>query len=366
MYMKQNRLHRWMVVIIAIIYLVILVGTICSFSLDAFPKPTVQTMVNGVWSQELEHYLTEYLGFHDVLFQMKSRTDMFVGEKMIQGVYVTDDMLLEKLLAEDVPEPEMSAAPVNAFYNATGMPTCLVLVPSASEIYKTRLRANAVSEEQKNRIQAVYTETTSGVRCVDAYNILASLKGNYIYYRTDTHWTCYGAYYVYQAAIQKLGFTAVPYDRYVIMHVSTDFRGDLYQRTLYTGVKSDVLDWYSDEGGAAQITEITAYYSDGHTENRGRQLYQTAALETDDMYQFYLGAPCEKLVIRTNLNNDRKLLLYKDDFGDCLVPFLVQHYSEICVVDLEQVGDAYLTSVDTTAYTQAMFLCSMKNWEKMW
>ena len=40
-----------------------------------------------------------------------------------------------------------------------------------------------------------------------------------------------------------MGFTPIPYQRYVITHKSTEFRGDLYTRCLYDGVKSDVLDW---------------------------------------------------------------------------------------------------------------------------
>lgn len=363
--MKQNKLHRWMVLVITIIYLVILAGTIHDFRPTEFPKPTWQSIISGTWAQRLETYLTRHLGFHDVLFRVKSEADMMLGEKMIQGVYVTDDMLLEKLISEDAPATNVLAEPVNRFYQFTEMPTFMILVPSASEIYKTKLPTNAVNAEQLSRIQSVYTETVNGVRCVDAGNVLSALKDNYIYYRTDTHWTCYGAYYVYQSAIQKMGFTPVPYDRYVISHLSTEFRGDLYERTLYSGVKADVLDWYSDENGG-RVTEVTAYYQDGTKEDRGRHIYNGGALQSEDMYRLYLGTPCDVLVVKTNLDNGKKLILYKDDFADCMVPFLLQHYSEICIVNLELVGEKYLTAVDPKPYTQALFLCSMRNWEQMW
>lgn len=363
--MKQHALHRWTVLVVAVIYVAILVGTILSFRPDAFPVPTVRTVLSGVWADDVEQYLTEHLGFHDVLFRAKSRADLFVGEKMIRGVYVTEDMLLEKVVTEEVPDAEHAASPVNAFYNASGIPTYLILVPSASEIYKTTLPANAVTGDQKNRIQAIYNETAVGVRCVDACNVLSSMKSSYIFYRTDTHWTCYGCYCVYQAAIQKMGLSAVPYDNYVISHLSTEFHGDLYARTLYEDVKSDVLDLYRDEDGV-QVTQVTAYYADGSTEDRGQQFYAQEALHSDDMYRFYLGTPCERLVIRTNADNGRRLLLFKDDFADCMLPFLMQHYSEICVIDLTRVGSGYQDIVDPAEYTQALFLCSLKNWDGMW
>ena len=136
-----------------------------------------------------------------------------------------------------------------------------------------------------------------------------------------------------------MGFTPVSYQKYVISHLSTDFRGDLYQKTLYDEIKPDVLDCYTYENGS-EITGIQVRYQDSTLERRS-ELYDKSALESDNMYRFYLGEPCETLIIRTNLDNGKKLLLYKDDFGDCMIPFLIQHYSEICVVILSRPGAAF-------------------------
>lgn len=360
--MKENRMHRWMVLVTAGVYLLILGGTLRAFRAEDFPKPSLYSLVNGEWAQELETYLGEHIGFHDALFRVKSQADQLLGEKMIRGVYVSDEMLLEKTASEEKLSPELLADPVNRFYEETQLPTLLVLVPSAAEIYKEQLPANAPNADQKGRIQSVYAATMTGVRTVDACNVLSSLKNNYIYYRTDSRWTSFGAYYVYQSAIQKMGFSSLPYDRYVISHLSTDFRGDLYEQTLYEGVRADVLDCYTLEGGA-KVTGVTAWYPDGTSEER-RSLYSMAALESGDMYRFYLGAPCERLVIRTNLDNGKKLLVFQDDYGDCMIPFLLQHYSEICIVNLNRT-QTMLKDIEPEAYTQALFLCSMRNWERI-
>ena len=353
-----------MVIPILAIYIAIIAGTIRSYDKTAPIHPTMQSLINGTWAEQTENYLQEHIGFHDVLFRIKSNTDLFIGEKMVQGVYITDDMLLEKLYSDDIPAPSESAEPVNEFYEDTGIPTYFILVPSASEIYRTKLPANAINAEQKNRIQQIYMETVNGIHCVDAYNILSSLKDNYIYYRTDTRWTCCGAYYVYQSAIQKMGFTPVSFQKYVISHMSTEFRGNLYEKTLYHEVRADVLDRYRNESGA-QITSVIAYDANGQAENRGNRLYDTSALTTNNQYQYYLGKPCQKLVIRTNIDNGKKLLVYKDSFADCVIPFLVHHYHEICIINLEQTGMDFTTSADTAGYTHALFLCSMSNWENL-
>jgi hypothetical protein len=359
--MKKRNLHVRMISLL--MYIFVLGSTIYTCRGTQLPVPTAETVMNGAWAKQVENYFGENIGFHDTLFRLKSRFDLLMGEKMIRNVYVSDEMLLEKLLPEET-DAESAAAPVNAFYESSGIPTYFILVPSASEIYESRLPANAVQQEQESLIRQIYGATVSGVRCVDTCSILSSLSEEYIYYRTDTHWTSGGAYYVYQSAIQKMGFTAVPYNRYVISHLSTEFCGNLYRQTLYQSVKPDVLDCYIYENGGS-ITQIEAYYADGTSEDRGTSLYWEEALETQDMYRFYLGKPCQKLVIRTDLNNGKKLLLYKDDFADCMIPFLLQHYSEICVVNLEQTGADFGAIAAPDDYTQALFLCSMSEWQTL-
>ncbi len=350
---------------VVLIYGVVMCRMVRNADWNSFPQPTVQTIVNGDWAEEIEGYLGENFGYHDSLFRLKSQMDLLLGEKLIGDVYVTEDMLLEKLAADQMQDIPQSAAVLNAFYEKYHIPTYFVLIPSASEIYEDLLPANVVKENQQALIRETYAGVETGVRCVDAYHILSSLTDEYVYYRTDTRWTSYGAYCVYQSAIQKMGMTAVPYNRYVISHMSTNFRGNLYERTLYEDVKSDVLDCYSYENGAA-ITSVIAHYADGMTEDRGTQLYDLSKLRTDDMYDFYLGDPCAMLCIQTDLDNDRRLLVYKDDFADCFIPFLLQHYSEICVVDIEESIEVSERLSDPTDFSHVLFLCSMESWCNIW
>ncbi len=346
---------------VLLVYIAVIVNT----AFQDFPKPTFRTVLDGTWAAQTEIFLGEQLGFHDSLFRLKTQTDLLIGEKVIRNVYITDDMMLEKLPDVQTEEITGSASVLNAFYERYRVPCYFLLIPSASAIYESSLPANAVRGEQESLIQQTYAGTKTGIRCIDVFNVLSALKDEYIYYRTDTRLTSYGAYSVYQSAIRKMGLTAVPYSRYVISHMSTEFRGDLYRKTLYEDVKPDVLDCYTYESGA-QIAQITAYYADGSTEDRGTQLYDTSRLQSEDMYEFYLGKPCAMLHIRTNLENDRRLLVYKDDFADCMIPFLVQHYSEICIVDLEDSANTAERLADPAEFTQVLFLCSMENWSEYW
>lgn len=358
--MNRNFYYRT-VFMVLIVYFAVLINT----NLMQFPKPSLRSVMNGTWAAQVEAHLQESIGFHDSLFRLKTQMDMLIGEKMIRDVYITDDMLLQKLTSEHSDDILDSAAVLNQFYAKYQIPSYFILVPSASEIYKDNLPANAVKQDQEVLIQRIYAAVGTGVRCIDAHNILSSQKNEYIYYRTDTHWTSYGAYCVYQSAIQKMGLTAVPYNRYVITHMSTNFKGNLHLRTLYEDVQADVLDCYTYENGAA-VTKITAYDAHGGTEDRGAELYDFSRLQSEGMYDFYLGEDSAMLKIQTNLENDRKLLVYKDDFADCFIPFLVQHYSEICVVDLNAASGISEQLTDPADYTQVLFLCSMESWGELW
>lgn len=353
-----SKLYYKVMIAIFLVYAVIAVQTIRNFDKNEFPKFSWSSFFNGDWGEELEIYLENHIGFHDELFQIKNQSNLLIGEKMIQDIYITKQGLMEKLTSDTEPD----AALINACYEKASVPVYFILVPTAAGIYESQLPANAPTFNQESFIKAVYTKTKSGIRCIDTYHVLRSLKENYIYYRTDSHWTSYGAYYVYQSAIQKMGFTPVPYYRYVISHLNTNFKGDLYEKTLYPTVKPDILDCYHCETGA-EITEILAYDQDGKEQIR-ESLYDDSVLDSQNtnLYQYYMGEPCKKLVIRTNLENHKKLLLYKDDFADCMIPFLIQHYSEICIMDLEQTGAEFSEDPE---YTQILFLCSVKTWQEL-
>lgn len=350
-----------MVIMVVLVYVAVILNT----GFSGFPRPTLQSLSNGAWGTQVEEFLEEEIGFHDSLFRLKAQIDLIFGEKSIRDVYITDEMLLEKLDSQDAASIPQSAVMLNSFYEKYNIPTYFILVPSSSEIYENLLPLNAVKVNQHQLIRETYSAVSTGIRYVDAYNILSSLKEEYIYYRTDTHWTSYGAYAVYQSAIHKMGFTAIPYNRYVVSHVRTDFRGDLYENTLYSEIKPDVLDRYTYENGA-KVVSVTAHYADGTTEDRGTDLYDASCLNSGNMYHFYLGKPSVMLEIKTDLENDKRLLIYKDDFADCMIPFLLQHYSEICVVDLEESLGVSERLAEPAEFTQILFLSSMESWEKLW
>ncbi|HEU4716501.1 MAG TPA: DHHW family protein, partial [Bacteroidia bacterium] len=84
-----------------------------------------------------------------------------------------------------------------------------VVVPSSIEFncppgYKTN---------EKRNIGAIYNNLAPGVTGVDAYSAIAPHRNEYIYFRTDHHWTGLGAYYAYTATARDMGFTPLELDQ---------------------------------------------------------------------------------------------------------------------------------------------------------
>lgn len=105
--------------------------------------------------------------------------------------------------AMDVPTATWSivdsyAAAVNALHDALGpdVRTISLITPNSAEFY-TPVSMHTGDHSQKEMIDYCYDKMDDGVITVDAYSALREHTDEYIYFRTDHHWTALGAYYAY-------------------------------------------------------------------------------------------------------------------------------------------------------------------------
>jgi len=79
------------------------------------------------------------------------------------------------------------------------------------------------------------------------------------------------------------------------------------------------------------------------------------------MYNVYLGEEVPFLRIKTTVKNERRLLVVKDSYADCFIPFLTQHYSEIDVISPELIEGSVRDFIDLNDYEQTLFLFGIEN-----
>lgn len=75
-----------------------------------------------------------------------------------------------------------------------------MIVPSASLVLKDKLPANAPGLDENAHLDEIYAAAqAAGGNPYDMREVLGAHADEYIYYRTDHHWTAQGAWYAYEA-----------------------------------------------------------------------------------------------------------------------------------------------------------------------
>ncbi|MBR1591922.1 MAG: hypothetical protein IJ666_02790 [Ruminococcus sp.] len=338
--------------IILLIMTLFLVMTAAGGAEGENPEISFSAVMDGSLFRALEERFTLSFVQRNLWLSSKAKIESQICEKVVNGVYIGDDMLLGAEVLSS-PSYTSNADAVNRFSAKNDSAVYFVAVPTSSGVYSEILPEYLTGKTEKQCIDSVYSKLNSGIRRIDAYNILKRLNENYIYFRSDSKWTSYGAYCVYRTVIQKLGFQPSAYDKYTIEHVTDNFRGNLWKKSQYMKSKPDILDIYNYNDGA-ELLSCTG--TDNSHKVRRKELYNRDAVDTDDMYSLYLGEDMPLVQINTSVNNERKLLVIKDDFADCFIPFLIQHYSVIDIFSPECAEGKITDFVNIGDYEQILFL----------
>lgn len=321
------------------------------------PGLSASSLLDGSYAEDLVSYNADHFPLRSRWLRLNSKLREEIGDGIINGVYVADDMLLDADTSRRASSGS-SAAEINRFARDHSGAVYVVAVPTSSGVYGERLPEYLDDYRESRQISDFYDRLNKDIKRIDAYNILKMLNDNYIYYRSDTKWTSYGAYCVYRTVIQKLGFLPTTFDKYSIRHVTSDFRGNLYNRSQCSSVKPDIMDFYYYNDGE-EVLSCTGIYNSGKIV--AKRIYDDKQLDSDYVYSAYLGESVPLLKIKTSVNNERKLLVIKDSYADCFIPFLTQHYSEIDVLTPELLDGPASKFVDFDSYEQTLFLFGIEN-----
>ena len=206
----------------------------------------------------------------------------------------------------------------------------VMVAPAASAIYPERVPAHAPLLEEEGYIRQIQAavEEAGGVY-IPLQDALAAHKDEYIYYRTDHHWTSLGAYYGFTALCQAMGIDVPALDSYTDRHtVSDSFYGTTWSSSGFSWVRPDSMEVFVNEPDGLKVTS----YPQG-TPIEG-QLYDESYLDVKDKYSYFLGGVQGLRIIRTQQTDAPKILIVRDSYSDSLTPFLTERFSEIHLFDL--------------------------------
>lgn len=204
-----------------------------------------------------------------------------------------------------------------------------MVAPTAVEFYSPE-KYHSLSSSQKNAIQSIYSRLGNGIKTVDAYSKIVPHWEDYLYFRTDHHWTARGAYYAYVALGETAGFTPIPLEDFETGIVPGDFLGSLYRYTKSTVLKNnpDFVEYFMPK----VTSEGIAFTSTNMTEGYKIQAVRTEVSSTNK-YLAFIAGDNPLVQFKTSLTNGRKIVVLKESFGNALVPYLLNHYQEVYVID---------------------------------
>ena len=222
-----------------------------------------------------------------------------------------------------------------------------------------------VSVDEKDMIESCYREL-SGVTPINIYNTLKEHDSEYIYYRTDHHWTSLGAYYAYQSAGAELGYTPYELKDFTKETASTEFQGTLFSKTLDQSVTKDEIDFYTLADNSVTPSMTTSNGFD--KEDSHDSIFFRDYLNVKDKYASYTGQNVAVATISRNKASDaenasntsdsgkRSILVIKDSYANSMMQFLINNYDTVTMIDLRYTNQSISNLVNVEDYDQVLFL----------
>ena len=337
-------------------------------SLAQKPAFSWSSFVDGSFGSKYVKYINEQFLGRDNWISMKAVADMGLGRIESHGVtYGDDHYLMEKLeIVEDQNYPanagtnivkqtalDRSNGMVSSFLQMYDQPITFSLVPNSYAILEDEVPTGFPGADQQAYTQQIYQtlrEVDDQLEIVDFSDALSQHKDEYIYYRTDHHWTTLGAYYAYVAYCEQKGLTPVSLEELEENKVE-DFYGTFYSKAKRPSQPADTITWYDvdvdefafvanlqQDKQLAQLGEVVQ--EDGLELLRVDGMMDQRKFEVRDKYAAFMWGNSGYVKIKSshNLNHQEgktsRLLLFKDSYANSMIPYLTYNYDEIIVVDL--------------------------------
>lgn len=290
------------------------------------PEFNKEDLISGEYMEAFEEYVSDQFPFRNPLMAVASSYKYLIGMRDINGTYVgSDGYLMNKTEVYQVDDERIAKnlTYINDFFEKykkrLGQENiCFMLVPEASMVMTNKLPYLAEHEWEAELMNNIRGQI-KGAAVIEPEKSMSE-SDRQLYYRTDHHWTTYGAFEAYKEYASYYGRNVDESD-YDFVEVSSSFQGTLYSKVLLPNSAKDVI-------------VINTKYSDVTlmADNAAGKLYDLEALEQKDKYEIFLGGNYG--IVEIDGSGKGSLLIIKDSFANSFVPFLLEDYDKIIMIDL--------------------------------
>ncbi|MBR2547917.1 MAG: hypothetical protein IKF07_07005 [Eubacterium sp.] len=318
------------------------------------PKFSLSNYLSGRFESQLDNYASDQFAGRNAFIKIKSAADLTIGQIKANDVFKAKD----NYLMEDITYPDEAsvAADLNALKTFKkkykGKKMYFMLVPNAANILADKLPAGVVTRDQNADMDKVLKAVKKmGYEPIDVRKELSEAsKKQQVYYRTDHHWTTDGAYVAYQKAAEVMKLKSST--EYEAKTVKKDFAGTLYSKSGFTNGLKDPIKIYLPKGDNYLNSVIR--YKD--KKEKTTMYYDMANLDIKDAYTVFGGTNQSLITISTPTKKNRHLLVVKDSYANCFIPFLTQDYRTITIVDPRYYYENIATVMKADEIDDVLFL----------
>lgn len=197
------------------------------------------------------------------------------------------------------------------------------------------------SSDQKKAIDYMYSLMSPAVNKINVYDTLLSHKDEYIYFRTDHHWTSLGAYYAYRELMTAKG--AVPAELSAFKEYKYDgFLGSFYAESGQKASLGNTPDYVL--AYEPLQTQFIRTFMPG-TMPEGKDYHIVANGDKLSAANKYLTFVCGDhpygIITNPQITDGSSCLVIKESFGNAMVAYLTQNYQNVYVVDYRYINQVF-------------------------
>lgn len=298
------------------------------------PQWDTDQVLSGEYQSQYEDYLNDQFPARDALMKLSVYAQKYAGSTRINGVYLgKDGYLLEEPAQIESDQIRENTTILTEFLNQAVKTygkerVSCVMVPSKTAILPKKLpdHADNGGRQEQEMIAGIRDGLGDPRTLLDLTQTMKEHQDEYIYYRTDHHWTTLGAYYGYVQWAGQTGHTPMKLQQFTRSTAFRDFLGTTYNKLPVETTPDQVELFRSDSQEGVSVV------FDG--EQRADTLYfPEEAGKGFDRYGVFFSRNTAQIDIQTKAHTGRNLLVLKDSFANCFVPFLTGDYDRILMID---------------------------------
>lgn len=328
--------------------------------LASFPTFNKDTFFSGQFATDLNVYFADQFPFRNAFVNLQAGTELLLGKGENNGVLYSYDQLAVKDFNAYQSRMHITnntdhiyLDTVKAQLNVLDKFAVSVHIPMATVLPGRTIDVcdNAFSYDRPDGdavFEAMKDLLSEDCGYIDSLSILRERfdSGEYVTYKTDHHWTTLGAYYVYCEIMKEFGREdkIIPAKDFEIEYVE-NFSGTTAAKANFPFYSKDTLElWHLPDDDSYTVT-VDGTALDG--------FYARSYLDASDKYSVFLDGTHNVTEIRKNGEDRDTLLIAKDSFANCLIPFLAREFD---IVALNLRTNTNLTAAIETYSADALLI----------